>query len=118
MLPYFVTDPDEAENIVRFGLTQRQAACNGGICRTGVVIWLVDILRRFDLQKEACLEVEVADGDEVVGQLSPQPAFKLLRSFEGCAGEVAYPQTVRRRSANIGGEPGTLMYLCSRCIIE
>jgi hypothetical protein len=86
MLPYFVTDPDEAENIVRFGLTQRQAACNGGICRTGVVIWLVDILRRFDLQKEACLEVEVADGDEVVGQLSPQPAFKLLRFFEGCAG--------------------------------
>jgi hypothetical protein len=50
MLPYFVTDPDEAENIVRFGLTQRQAAYNGGICRTGVVIWLVDILRRFDLQ--------------------------------------------------------------------
>jgi hypothetical protein len=90
MLLYFVSNPDEAENIVRFGFTLRQAAYVGGSCGTGVVIWLVDHPRRFDMQSQACLEVEIPDGYEVVTQLAAQPALPLRR----------FSRAVRRRSTN------------------
>jgi hypothetical protein len=98
MLLYFVIDPDEAGNIVRFGFTLRQAAYIDGNCGTGAVIWLSDRPRRFDLQREACLEVEVPEGDEVVRQLAPQPAFKLPKMFEGCAAEINERCQIRRLS--------------------